>query len=829
MQALWRDVRHAVRGLRKTPGFTIVVLLTLALGIGANTAIFSLTDQLLLRSLPVLDPSRLIQLDGPGAFQGRTTNAQTFSYPMYTDFRDRNKVFSGLLARFPLTMTVVWHGDAERAEGDLVSGNYFEVLGVRPAIGRVFNAADDRIPGGHPVALLSYGYWQRRFAGDPAVLNQTITVNGHPMTIVGVTAPGFSGLQVGTSSDVMVPLMMKPQMTPTWNDLDNRRSRWLTVIGRLAPGVSVAEASAQMNVVYRQINEQEIKELRTPSPAFVQRFVSKRLELLPGGRGLSRLRGQFSVALTVLMAMVGVVLLIACANVANLMLARTASRRKEIVVRLALGAGHGRIIRQQLVESVLLALAGAALGLVFAWWVGSLLLAALPGDPAALTLSATPDARVLLFTLGLALVTALLFGVAPAFQAARAPVTATLKEEGGSVAGGGRQARIRRLLVVGQVAMSMLLLAGAGLFARSLYNLMSVDPGFQVDSVLTFSIDPSLSGYSTDRTRTFFRRLQQELGGVPGVRSASMSEVGILSRNNWSMTVRVDGYQPKEDENMNPSVDGVAPQFFATLGIPLVAGREFTENDTAGAPRVAIINETMAKYYYGDTSPIGRHIGFGRDRATNIEIVGVVQDVRSQGLRDEPPRFIYIPYAQDDDLTELTFFVRAAGDSAAAAMAVRQAVRRLDANLPIVDMKTMEAQVGESLFVERMVATLSVAFGSLATLLAAVGLYGVMAYGVARRTREIGIRMALGAERRRVLWMILREVALMAGAGVLAGLVAAAYLTRQVKAQLFGLSPSDPATLGAAMIFLVAVALLAGFGPARRATAIDPNIALRAE
>ncbi len=829
MQALWRDVRHAVRGLRKTPGFTIVVLLTLALGIGANTAIFSLTDQLLLRSLPVLDPSRLIQLDGPGAFQGRTTNAQTFSYPMYTDFRDRNKVFSGLLARFPLTMTVVWHGDAERAEGDLVSGNYFEVLGVRPAIGRVFNAADDRIPGGHPVALLSYGYWQRRFAGDPAVLNQTITVNGHPMTIVGVTAPGFSGLQVGTSSDVMVPLMMKPQMTPTWNDLDNRRSRWLTVIGRLAPGVSVAEASAQMNVIYRQINEQEIKELRTPSPAFVQRFVSKRLELLPGRRGLSRLRGQFSVALTVLMAMVGVVLLIACANVANLMLARTASRRKEIVVRLALGAGHGRIIRQQLVESVLLALAGAALGLVFAWWVGSLLLAALPGDPAALTLSATPDARVLLFTLGLALVTALLFGVAPAFQAARAPVTATLKEEGGSVAGGGRQARIRRLLVVGQVAMSMLLLAGAGLFARSLYNLMSVDPGFQVDSVLTFSIDPSLSGYSTDRTRTFFRRLQQELGGVPGVRSASMSEVGILSRNNWSMTVRVDGYQPKEDENMNPSVDGVAPQFFATLGIPLVAGREFTENDTAGAPRVAIINETMAKYYYGDTSPIGRHIGFGRDRATNIEIVGVVQDVRSQGLRDEPPRFIYIPYAQDDDLTELTFFVRAAGDPAAAAVAVRQAVRRLDANLPIVDMKTMEAQVGESLFVERMVATLSVAFGSLATLLAAVGLYGVMAYGVARRTREIGIRMALGAERRRVLWMILREVALMAGAGVLAGLVAAAYLTRQVKAQLFGLSPSDPATLGAAMIFLVAVALLAGFGPARRATAIDPNIALRAE
>jgi predicted permease len=829
MQALWRDIRHALRGLRKSPGFTVVVLLTLALGIGANTAIFSLTDQVLLRSLPVRDPSRLIQLDGPGAFQGRTVNGQTFSYPMYTDFRDRNKVFSGLLARFPLTMTVVWHGDAERVEGDLVSGNYFEVLGVRPAIGRVFNAADDRVPGGHPVALLGYGYWQRRFAGDLAVLNQTITVNGHPMTIVGVTAPGFSGLQVGTSSDVMVPLMMKPQMTPTWNDLDNRRSRWLTVIGRLAPGVSVDEASAQMNVIYRQINEQEIKEIKTPSPAFAQRFVSKRLELLPGGRGLSRLRREFSMPLAVLMAMVGVVLLIACANVANLMLARTASRRKEIVVRLALGAGHGRIVRQQLVESVLLALAGGALGLVFAWWVGSLLLAALPGDQAALTLSATPDARVLLFTLALALVTALLFGVAPAWQAARAPVTATLKEEGGSVAGGGRQARVRRLLVVGQVAMSMLLLAGAGLFARSLYNLMSIDPGFQVDSVLTFSIDPSLSGYSTDRSRSFFHQLQQELAGVPGVRSASMSEVGVLSGNNWSMTVRVEGYQPKEDENMNPSVDGIGPQYFATLGIPLVAGREFSDKDSAGGPRVAIINETMAKYYYGDKSPIGRHIGFGRDKGTDIEIVGVVRDVRSQGLRDDPPRFIYIPYAQDSDFTQLTFFVRAAGDPSAAAVAVRQAVRRLDANLPIADMKTMEAQVGESLFVERMVATLSVAFGALATLLAAVGLYGVMAYAVARRTREIGIRMALGAERRRVLWMILREVTVMAGVGVLAGLAASAYLTRQVEAQLFGLSPSDPATLGAAMLFLLAVALLAGFGPARRATAIDPNVALRTE
>ena len=840
MSTFSQDVRYAIRTLRRTPGFSLVVILTLGLGIGANTAIFSLMDQVLLRLLPVKNPRELVQLDGPGTFRGRTSNDRSFSYPMYVDLRDRNDVFAGLVARFGASATLTARNQAERVDVELVSGNTFDVLGVSPVLGRALTQNDDRTPGAHPVAVISHSYWKRRFAGSPAVLNQAVTINNTPVTIVGVAPPSFAGVAATQTPDLFMPLTMKGQITPTWNDLDNRASRWVNIVGRLKPGMTADAAKARLDVVYQQINEYELKAVPSfaeSSQTFHERFRAKKLVLHPASQGLSDLRQSVQTPLFVLMAMVGLVLLIACANVANLLLSRASARQKEIAVRLALGAGRRRLIRQTLVESLVLAICGGGVGLVLSIWVGDLLVGVMPFESFTRSLSTEPDLRVGLFTAALALTTALVFGVIPALQASRPELNRTLRDEAGNLSGGTRHARFRKGLVVAQVALSMLLVAGAGLFARSLYNLKTLDTGLNADNLITFRVDPSLNGYDQIRIKRFYDQLVDDIRRIPGVLSASIAQVPVLTGSASSRTVQVLGYEPKQDENMNPWTNEVGTDYFRTMGMPLVVGREFSDRDAAGAPLVAVVNETFAKYFFGSENPIGRRFGYrSMNDAGGIEIVGVVKDSfyadMRQGSRDdnETPRVVYTPYQQSQELNEMTFYIRGAGNaSAAMPEQLRQTVRRADAGMPVFEMQTMEQTVDEALFNERMLALLSASFGLLATGLAAIGLYGVMSYTVARRTREIGIRIALGAERRTVLWLVLREVALMTVIGIGAGVPGALALSRLVQSQLYGIQPSDPMTLMIAALTLSAVGLFAGYLPARRAASVQPVLALRYE
>ncbi len=828
------DFAFALRTLRKSPAFLLVATLSLALGIGANTAIFTLIDQVLLRPLPVKNPQQLVLLWSRGQHYGSNNGRYKISYPMYVDFRDKNPVFSGMFSRYLTDMSLSFSGRTERVQGEMVSGTYFPELGVSATLGRVFAPADDATPGGAPYAVLSYRYWVSRFAADPKVIGQKLIVNGFPMSIVGVSQAGFDGVDPGSSPQVRVPIVMKmqlDQLAVSGNNLTNRRARWVNAYGRLKPGVSMQQAKSGLQPLFHQMLEMEVQqqEFAKASPYRKDQFLKMWVDVLPASSGNTELQFRFSSSLLVLMGLVGVVLLIACANLANLLVARASARQKEIAVRLALGASRARIVTQLMVESSVLAIAGGIAGLLLAVLIDGVLVSFLPPGSSPVTLSAAPDARVLLFTLAISIGTCCLFGLAPALQSTRPNIAPTLKDQAGSVIGGGAVI-FRKTLVAAQVMLSLLLLIAAGLFIRSLKNLKDLDPGFHTRHLLTFTVNPVMTGYKPEQTGEFYRQLKQALDTMPGVESSTLAVVPVLVGNEWDSSVTVEGYSAPAEESVDPHMNYISPDYFRTFEISMLEGRDFTVKDDAKAPLVAIVNERFGKRYFAGRNPIGHHIGMGADPGTKtpIEIVGVVQDTKYESMRAEIPFEVYIPYRQNGTLG-MSAYVRAVGDPTRMLAEMRKTVSQIAPDLPVAFLKTVDTQLDESLLTERLVASLSTAFSLLATILAAIGLYGVVSYTVGRRTREIGIRMALGASRGNVVWLVMQEVAILTAAGIAVGLAAAWGLTNLVRQQLYGVQPNDVATVVLAALAIAMVSAAAGYLPARRASRVDPLRSLRWE
>ncbi len=847
VEMVGRDFRYALRTLRRSRGFAAVAALTLALGIGANTAIFTLLDQVLLRLLPVKNPQQLMLLTMRGQHYGNNWGGNAISYPMYRDFQDHNEVFSGMFCRFPQPVSMTFGGQSERVPAELVSGTYFGVLGVGTALGRAIGPDDDRVPDGHPQVMLSYDFWKQRFGGDPQIVGKTMLVNNHQMTIIGVAQAGFDGVELGYSTKIFIPVMMEHQIIiGPMKMLTDRRSRWVNAFGRLKPGVTQERAKASLQPFMHSMLEMEVKEaaFRNASAYDREQFLKCWIDVLPGSQGRGYMRRELRTPLWVLMATTGMVLLIACANIANLLLARATGRQKEIAVRLAMGATRGRIVSQLLIETLSLSALGGLLGLALAYWADKALMAVyLPSDSGDLNISSAPDFRVLLFTLAVTVVTGVIFGLAPALQATKPDVGKTLKDEAGAVVRGGH-GRLRSALVVTQVALSLLLLIGAGLFLRSLKNLSNLGPGFRAERLVAFNIDPSLNGYSVERLKVFYQQLTDNLGAIPGVQSVAEASMRIMENNEWDSGLTAEGYSPtKPDDHPQAYMNQIGPGYFATMGVPIVAGRDFRltdnrevrrgleENDFDWEPTTIIINEKFAKQFFAGRNPLGMHLGFGSDPGTTtpMEIIGVVKDIKYTNLRDEIPIQAFIPYMGSRYLGGMTVYVRTTGEPNQLITSVRAKLRELDANLPIYAMRTMDEQISNSLATERMIASLSTVFGFVATALAIIGLYGVMSYSVAQRTREIGIRMALGAVQGKVVWMVMREVLRLIVVGVAVGVPAALALTRVVKSQLYGLEAHDPWTLGLATGLLAMVACLAGYVPALRASRLDPMKALRYE
>ncbi len=843
MGNLWADIKYAFRSLHKAPMFTAVAVLSLALGIGANTAIFSLLDQVLLRLLPVKNPKELTLFIMRGQHYGGNWGPNAVSYPMYRDFQDHNEVFSAMFGRFSFSGSFTVDGSTDPVQAELVSGTYFPTLGVGAALGRTLTPEDDKTTSGHPLAVLSYSFWETHFAKDRNVLGKKVLLNNIPLTIVGIAQREFYGIDLANAAQVFVPMMMQPDVLPANKTfLTERRMRWVNAFGRLKPGITQAQAQASLQPYMHSILEMEVQQpaFRTASALVREQFLKCYMDLVPGSQGRSFVRQQLRAPLWVLMAITGTVLLIACANLANLLLARAAGREKEVAVRLAVGASRWRIVQQLLTESLLLAALGGVAGVGIAFLADKILLAAfVPSDSQGLKISTAPDPRVLLFTFGLTLTTGLLFGLFPALRTTKPDVAPTLKDQAGAVVGGGN-VKLRKALVASQVMLSLLLLVGAGLFLKSLSNLRNLGPGFPVERLIGVNLNPSLIGYNAQRTKLFYQQLTDNLRAVPGVQSVGLAAVRILKNNEWDNWVSIEGYTPKPGDRPDAFMNSISPGYFATMGVPIVAGRDFTVQDTQEVlhrepsnwvPTKIIVNESFVKRYFFGRNPLGQHVGFGIDPGTktDMEIIGVVKDIKYMNLRNEIPDQAFLPYLASRNQGGMTVFLRTAADSNAIFTILRAKIRELDASLPLQGMRTVQEDLNDTLVTERMTANLSAVFGFLATLLAIIGLYGVMAYSVARRTREIGIRMALGALEGSVVWMVMKEVLLLVVLGVMVALPAAFGLTRLIRAQLYGVTPNDPWTMALATIGLTLVACAAGYVPALRASRVDPIRALRYE
>lgn len=817
----------------KRPGFTGVVVVTLALGIGANTAIFSLVDKLVLRSLPVEEPSRLVLVQAESVNPKFLNNL--FSYPDYADYRDRNEVLSGLLAFNQMDGRLGAGEQSEKVSVELVSANYFDVLGVRAARGQLIRLDDERQEGAHPFAVISHGLWRRRFGGDPGVVGQTLMLNGMNYTVVGVAAAGFAGMSLEYPAEMWIPLTMRRQLLQSSVSNQERKFAWLKVVGRLKPGVATEGARASLDLLAR-----DIREAVTPPADLKLPFNEKRILLEPGGKGISFLRKRMSTAAMLLAAIVVLLLTVACANVANLLLARGAGRRKEMAVRMALGAGRGRIIRQLLTESVLLALAGAGAGLVLAVWLYDLLLAFQPAVTISETsLAGSLDGRVLLFTLLVSLVTGIVFGLLPALQSSRPNLIPALKGNDLSFGGRERGVNARHLLVVAQVALSLVLLVGAGLFVRSLQNMLAIDPGFRTENVLIMPIELPRERYAGGESKEFFRRetarqnefyrqAVEEVKALPSVEAASTSTITPLSSGVSSMGVIIEGYQAKLGEHISIENNKVGPGYHQLLDIQFARGRGFTEQDTESAPGVVVINEAMARLYFQDQNPLGKRLSLGQGMPW-LEIVGVTRDTKLHSLTETPIPHFDLPARQHPYGNFAQLLIRTKGEATALIPAVRQKIKTIDPQASVPRVTTLEAELRNSIAPLRMATTLTSLFGAMALVLASVGIYGVMTYAVSRRTREIGVRMALGAQTGDVLKIVLREGILMMAAGLAAGVVGAFALTRLIGSQLYGVGATDPATFVSVAALLTIVALVACYIPARRATKVDPMVALRYE